>query len=529
MLTVAQRTIDRSKWLYGGTLVVLLISAAVLRLQGIWFGYPLLVHPDEPLVADRALRIVQTGDLNPHWFGYPSFTIYLQAMLYAALATWERLVSAAAPINLAPLHFYLAGRVLTVVLATATIAITCELGRRLLHPIVGLLAGCVVGFTYLPVMHSFTITVDTSVAFWSLLATLMAARLITDGPQWRFYLLSGVCVGCAIGSKYTAMVSIVPLLIAHACYVRKTRHWLIEPLLGGLLAAFFTFLLTTPYALLDAATFKNDVLNQGNYYRSGHPGAEAAGDMSLLLYAAYLAGEGYGALPLVLALLGAYRLGRSDPWRALLLLSVPLSLLALLGGYKVYFPRNIVAVVPFLALLSGYGLYTLVTGLPGWLTRWRRVPPPWVNALLLPGLLLISLIGPLLATQSALARLTMPDTRWESLQWIMAHLPPGSIIGREGYTPPIEHYAPQYRVTALGISGLVRGLNGPKAVRQFDYVVLSSMDYARYTENPLRYPREAQIYTDFFATHTLIKEFVGDEDSLHTLGRPTIRIYKIRT
>ena len=42
---------------------------------------PHAVGIDEPQVVDRALRILRTGDWNPHIFDYPTLVIYLQALV----------------------------------------------------------------------------------------------------------------------------------------------------------------------------------------------------------------------------------------------------------------------------------------------------------------------------------------------------------------------------------------------------------------------------------------------------------------
>ncbi|MFQ5600856.1 MAG: hypothetical protein ACE5G2_09925 [Candidatus Krumholzibacteriia bacterium] len=44
-----------------------------------WFGYPLPVHPDEPLLVEAALNMVRTGNLNPHYFSHPSLDVYFLA------------------------------------------------------------------------------------------------------------------------------------------------------------------------------------------------------------------------------------------------------------------------------------------------------------------------------------------------------------------------------------------------------------------------------------------------------------------
>ncbi|MFN2286438.1 MAG: glycosyl transferase family 39, partial [Anaerolineae bacterium] len=60
-------------------MVAILAVALFLRLWRLDFGMelPYLAHTDEPTQYNPAINILKTGDLNPHFFNYPSLTIYL--------------------------------------------------------------------------------------------------------------------------------------------------------------------------------------------------------------------------------------------------------------------------------------------------------------------------------------------------------------------------------------------------------------------------------------------------------------------
>ena len=117
---------------------------------------------------------------------------------------------------------------------------------------------------------------------------------------------------------------------------------------------------------------------------------------------------------------------------------------------------------------------------------------------------------------------TLPDTRWISLKWVQQNIPPGTKIGREFYTPPIEMYSDKYSVTHFDINGVVTMLGENEPV---DVMIASSDDYSRFVDNPDQYPWFARIYNNFFDCNELIKEFVADGK---TMSGPTIRIYRIK-
>jgi hypothetical protein len=79
-----------ARWL----LVGVTLAAFLLRLWGINFGLPYLYHPDEPGYVTIAQNIFKTGDLNPHFFNYPSLFFYLNALAYMPYYLAGRLAGA---------------------------------------------------------------------------------------------------------------------------------------------------------------------------------------------------------------------------------------------------------------------------------------------------------------------------------------------------------------------------------------------------------------------------------------------------
>ena len=112
---------------------------------------------------------------------------------------------------------------------------------------------------------------------------------------------------------------------------------------------------------------------------------------------------------------------------------------------------------------------------------------------------------------------TLPHTRWIANVWIEENLPAGVRIAREHYTPPID---PQrFEVVEVGYWGLIR----TPQIEQYDYLVASSEDFARFVDHADRYPTEAAAYHAIFSRYELIKSFRGD---WKTSTGPEIRIYR---
>ena len=500
-------------------LLIVLGIAFSIRVNGIWFGYPLPVHPDEPLLVQTALNMLRTGDPNPHFFQYPSLNIYIQALIYQALIFGSQTLLDLLEADIPVIWFYIIGRSFNVLLSVITILITYEIGRRLFSSSAGLIAAWFITFSFLHVENSFTITVDASVALWLSLATLVAVMIHTKEKKLVYYLLGGLFVGFAVSSKYTAFVGVAPIVLAHCEQSRTKRDWIDRNIVALILVSPLAFFMTTPYAILDYETFFRALNYEAMHYSTGHPGAEADGSTSFYLYSRYLLATGYGLFPGLFSGIGLVWLLRKAPWKAAILASTPLLLFLLVGKYKVFFPRNIVALIPFLSLFSGFLIVSAYDRLTARIVNLRN--SVGANALLI-AVLVGSVYMPAVETLEHIKSITLPDTRWISIEWIRQNIPDGSYIGREHYTPPLEKYTRSHRVAYLGYFAVARR---PEAVEGLDYMIVSSRDYDRFLSASKRYPKEREAYTAFFDRHELVREFIPDAK---TLSGPKVSIFKIR-
>ena len=461
-------------------LLLIACVAFILRFKGVWFGYPLSVHPDEPKLVETALGMIETGDLNPHFFRYPTLNIYLQASLYKLIQFVGRILGIS-PTDTPTIWYYIAGRTFNVVLSVLTIIITYMSGKRLFSSFAGLLAACFFTFSFLHVSNSYVVTVDSSVAFWLSLSALISVLIHMEGRKTRYYLLGGILVGLAVSSKYTAFVCVASLLVAHLSHCRSPKNRFDRNIVLCLMVIPIAFLVTTPYAVLDYGPFLGDVVYEAAHYSRGHAGAESDSSTSYHLYANYLVVTGYGVIPMIFAGLGLIWLIRESPWKAAIIAISPILLLMFVGGFKVFLPRNIVAVIPFLSLLSSVFVcvaYKQLVGIGSFVPKRRRF------ALANFGLVAVlagSIWHQAFVSINHIAEINLPDTRWVSIEYIERSLPPGSRIGREHYTPPIEQYSDKFITEYLGHQAVAVK---PDVVMTLDYMLVSSGDYNRFIREP---------------------------------------------
>ena len=135
-----------------------------------------------------------SGDLNPHYFNYPTFHFYLSSLLYLLyyLAT-----SAESVEQFVAYHLLVDGRDLlalvrgaNTLLAVATIGAVACLGRRLYGVREGLLAALILATMPLAVRFAHLAIVDTPAVFWAVMALLWAVRARQEG-RVRDFLAGG--------------------------------------------------------------------------------------------------------------------------------------------------------------------------------------------------------------------------------------------------------------------------------------------------------------------------------------------------
>ena len=61
----------------------MLVLALAVRLWTVDWGLPYIYDPDEPVVLSATIHMLKRGDLNPHWFHYPSLVFYLHGGILA--------------------------------------------------------------------------------------------------------------------------------------------------------------------------------------------------------------------------------------------------------------------------------------------------------------------------------------------------------------------------------------------------------------------------------------------------------------
>ncbi len=387
----------------------------LFRLPGLRWGLPLkFAHIDESVVIHYSMRIV-AGALNPEFYDYPGFFLYLLAGLFRISATLHGVFGGAGMAELAGLYyagsadfFTLTARVLTVGFALLTIGLTFRMGRRHGGAWVGVGAASLLAVNALHVRQSHYGTVDVAAAFFTLWAMdkileFGASRRVRDGGEAAFL------VGLAAATKYYPGILFTPLVLLPW----GARHE--RPVYASAVVVLLTaagFFCGSPFTFLAGGEFAA---------RFAHLAPKIVGVPALsAFFIPTLANlwRNAGPVPVVAGVLGmGVFLSKKGVWRLMAVLW--LTLFGFLGLWRGQSPHYSLALYPPLFLFA----FRAVDRIP------RRGPAvmPWFTAILL------ALAVPSALREVRIARAT--DTRLLAGQWVRENVPPGSKILRFAHTP----------------------------------------------------------------------------------------------
>ncbi|HPC81967.1 MAG TPA: DUF2298 domain-containing protein [Thermoanaerobaculaceae bacterium] len=417
-------------WQRRWALAALLALALGVRVFGVNWDQGANFHPDERRIAEAAAGMsFKPLQLNPHFFAYGSFPLYVTravCSLAALVDPWWGGYDGAIR----------AGRLLGAVWGTLSVLLVFLLGRRLFDRATGLLAASLLAVCVLPVQNAHFATNDIPLSTLVLLALHLAVRA-AEGGRLGDVVAAGVVGGLALATKVSAAPLALPLGLAAVLRWAPCRAW--GRMLGWGAAAGAAlaagFCLGQPYALLDHRAFLHDVLEQsamvrnaGLYpYTNQYVGVpKVAYDLRELVV--WGMGPALGLTALAGLALAVVRGARERRAGELLLLAWVVPFAAVTMSFDVKFPRYLLPVYPLLVLWGAAALQ-----------RWGRVARlgRWVRA----GVVTAS-AAYLLAFMAIYVR---PHTVRAASEWYYAHVPPGSRVLSQDWDEGFPQHLPGRR------------------------------------------------------------------------------------
>ena len=493
----------------------MLVIALGLRVWGSGFGLPAYTryHPDEHALVERAAKILWTGNWNLERFNYPPAYAYVQAIGYSVYflygvtkGLWQYLPEFTVP------NYYQVGRLLTASFGTLTILVVYMIGRQIGNRRTGLLAATLLGANYLHIIHSHYATFDVVVGFWATL-TLLFSELLRERQEAKWYLWAGLCAGLAGATKYNGAVVVALPILAHFLSARWDEWgWLnsrLLLLLGAFLLGFFG---GNPFALGNLPDFLAGLATVLHHYGTQHPGFEGKANWrwypGVFLRSADALWTIGGALGLLALLVKEWK-------RGLLLVAFPAIYYLLVSRFVVRFERNMVPLLPFLAIGGGLLIDSGADLLAG---RLRRAQ---FSCILAVAGVAVLVCLPLVATMVLDSELAQTDHRELAGQWVEENIPTGSRIALEHYAIPFDY--DQYQV-----EDVIRASdhNLEWYVQQgFDIIVISDGVWEILRREPEIYAEKLDPLADIIGNSKLLAEFVPKPPGIAIAGYPTVEVY----
>jgi 4-amino-4-deoxy-L-arabinose transferase-like glycosyltransferase len=460
----SRRAVDLS------ALALILAAGAAARLWYLRAGIPHAVGIDEPQIVDRALRILNTGDWNPHIFDYPTLVIYGQAMVAIVRFLWGALQGEWASLDAYSIAaVYAAGRFVVAAIGVATVWLTYRIGLELSSPRVALFAAAQMAVIPLHVRESHFILTDvpmTALTTLTLWLSVRAARLATV----RGYAWAAAASGLAAAAKYNGGIALVAVVTACVLGERSSPDRLRKlSVIAG--AAALGFLIGAPYTVLDLPAFLDGFAAQ--FSRFAAP--SQTHDPAWLLYLKHLSPPG-GRWSLPLAIAGiAILLWRSTlraRWMPVILFA--LTYFYILSAHSHVFGRYALPLLPPLCLFTSVAVFEAI----GAASRVRALARPPVRRALTAAAVILVIYGHAAAAVGWLDLQKRSDTRVLAAEWLKANTPAAARLAVENSGPT---YLDRAGFTVVGSELLLE--HPVDWYRQrVDYLIISASDLARYGE-----------------------------------------------
>lgn len=359
------RIVDRRIRIWIAALILLCAGSLWLQFKQIDRTLPYPRNVDEGLVAGPAARILTAGTLHPGTFNDPSLPKYLAAagmavgFLRGATQLQILRIDTIGPQGFPYYHTPGTMRVarrLFAFLSIVTLAATAIAAwHAFREPAAIFLSPLVLAMSHLFFDHSWGYLnveiVGTCFVVLAVAACLQGTR--QPSMHWSA-IVPAVFAGLAAGSSYRLVVVIAPILLAIGMYFTAGRR--LWPWLAAIMTMTVTFLIVVPYSVIDIPAFLNGIASEAFHSASAHTGSDGdPGLPQLLYYGGQFVAE-LGVATAAVAVLGACACCIADWRRSAVLVAFPIAVLWLLASQRVHFPRNMLSLLPIVAMFAAYGI-----------------------------------------------------------------------------------------------------------------------------------------------------------------------------
>ncbi len=479
----------KSKSLY--LLLIITVSGGFLRFYNLNWDEGHFFHPDERNIALAVSRIHFFDQLNPKFFAYGSFPIYL----YRAIGDFLFLITRDKNWISNWAHINLIGRSVSALLSTFTILLVFLLSKRIWNEKIGLLSAFLVAFCPSLIQTAHFGVTESMLVFWLFLVLNFTFEII-EKPLIKNYFKIGTILGLATATKISSLAFLIIPSAAHFLYHFKYLKNHLK-FLFSLFLAFVVFSFFSPYVFLDFPKFWESMI-----YESG----VATGKLRVVYTLQFEKTLPYlfqiknffwqmgpiaflGILGTILILIKTIKNGNK---KLLVFLSFPISYFLYVGSWHTKFIRYMLPVLPFLIISSSWFIDEIGKHFP----KAGKI------------LIFLGATTTFFWAISFFSIYAKESTRITASRWIYQNIPKGEKLLTEHWDDslPIEippFHPNQYKIEQLTIydSDGVQKINYySEKLSQADYIIVNSRRlYGTLINLPEKYPITSRYYKLLFS------------------------------
>ncbi|HEV2339774.1 MAG TPA: glycosyltransferase family 39 protein [Patescibacteria group bacterium] len=475
--------------------IALIAVSIFMRFYNLNWDSGYLFHPDERNIANAVTKVSFFSQLNPQFFAYGGFSIYVYRFAADMLVFFTH--------DTSWVHNWgdidIIGRFFSALFSSLTLIPLYFLTRKVFNRQTAIIATLFYAFSVSAIQIAHFATTDSLLTCEGVLLGLLGMYLY-HAFSWKLLFVSAVVVGISVATKTSALLFVVFPVLGTFLPVFHKKNESLKMLAALVVFGFISlavFTLFSPYTFLD---YKDFIASMN--YESG----VATGSLPVVYTLQF-----NGSIPYVFQLMNFFwQIGLLAPFGVLgvfltfyhvwktrhlqyvVFLSFPLIYFFYVGSWHTKFLRYMLPFLPFYVIMASAWLI--------WLQK--RV---WLFSHLLIGFLLFA------TTLWAFAFFhiyQVPQTRIVASQWMYTHIPAGNKILTEawddGLPIGIDNNTPQqYNIEQLN-------MYDPDSTAKMQYLAneLASANYIIFNSRRLygtlirltkEYPLTSQYYKKLFA------------------------------
>ncbi len=340
----------------------------IFRFYDLNWGSPFYFHPDERNIASSVSQLRFPEQMNPHFFAYgslPIYTIYFSGIIVNLITHIFSPVS-----NLFQVSFenaLLISRWYSAIFSSALIGLLYFIGKEIKDRKTGVMSAILCATNVGLIQFSHFGTFEIWLTFWETVLLYVCLKKDEQGG-FRQISIMGMLSGMLISIKISHIVLLLlPIFVIFSSIFNLKKYWIKYVFSVLLLALFsiFTFIIVSPFTVIDQLSFQNTMRYEGGV---------AIGTLPVFYTQSF-----FGTIPIVFQFLHIYPFLLSIPLLILFVVSFPFLLpdmvkkhnhaLIFLGFFLLFFSqaffyakwtRYMIPTLPFIILIVALSLHKLI-------------------------------------------------------------------------------------------------------------------------------------------------------------------------